>query len=381
MNLCNDRYIWAVKKYVTVSVTNDLATDQRVRKQCNSMHCAGWELVLIGRKLSESLPVERPYKVARMKLFFNRGAMFYAEYNIRLFFFLLFAKVDVLYANDLDTLPANAIVSLLRGKTLVYDSHEFFTEVPEIQGRWVKGVWKMLERICIHRAKIVITVNQSIANLLSDAYKLNEVLVVRNVPDKREAIVRRTRHELRLPAAPRLLILQGSGINMDRGAEELVEAMSMVGNAVLMIVGSGDALPVLKNMCTREALKNKVLFFPKMPYAEMMAYTISADLALSLDKDTNINYRYSLPNKLFDYIEASVPVLVSDLVELRRVVEEYGIGRVSQSHDPALLAVEIEAMLDDEASMELYRSNLKTLAGKLNWDHEFAPVIEEMAKL
>jgi glycosyltransferase involved in cell wall biosynthesis len=371
-----------VKKRIIVSVTNDLSTDQRVRKQCASLHEAGFEVMLIGRRQRGSLPVIRPYKLKRLRLFFNRKALFYAEYNFRLFFILLFSRAHLYYANDLDTLTANALASFIRRKPLVYDSHEYFTEVPEIQSRpLVKSVWKFLERAFIGRASIVLTVNESIATLLRDTYNLAKVHVVRNVPENTAVIVRKSREELRLPGGTRLLILQGSGINVDRGAEELLQAMAFMPNVLLMIVGSGDAVPMLKSMCEHGPLVRKVQFFPKMPYADMMAYTAIADLALSLDKDNNLNYRFSLPNKLFDYIAANVPVLVSDLVELRRIVEGSDIGRISKSHDPVLLAAEISSMLDDQDALMRYRANAKILSGSLNWNKEFEPVMKEIELL
>ncbi len=382
MNLCRVRYIWPVKKRIIVSVTNDLSTDQRVRKQCASLYDAGCDVLLIGRKLRGSLSVERPYKVMRLRLSFSRKALFYAEYNFRLFFILLFSKADLYYSNDLDTLSANALASFIRRKPLVYDSHEYFTEVPEIQGRpLVKSVWRFLESTFIHRASLVVTVNESIAGLLRDAYELEEVFVVRNVPESEVVLPRKNRNELHLPEGTRLLILQGSGINVDRGAEELVQAMAFVPNVMLMIVGSGDAVPLLKKMCETGPLIKKVLFFPKMPYADMMAYTSVADLALSLDKDNNLNYRFSLPNKLFDYIAAHVPVLVSDLVELRRIVLGADIGRVSKSHDPVLIAKEISSMLDDVEALARYRANAIIFAGTINWKSEFDAVLQRIETL
>src|SRR6478735_10941986 len=118
-------------KKIIVSVSNDLSTDQRVKKVCAYLHANGFEVVLLGRKLKNSLEItDRPYKTKRFNLWFNKGALFYANLNIRLFFYLLFHKSDWLLANDLDTLPANYYA---RGKrVLVYDTHEIFCEVPEL---------------------------------------------------------------------------------------------------------------------------------------------------------------------------------------------------------------------------------------------------------
>lgn len=371
-----------MKKRLLVSVSNDLSTDQRVRKQCHSLYTAGYEVVLIGRLLPESLPVERPYRLVRMRLWFRKKAAFYAELNVRLFWRLLFSRADLYYANDLDTLPANALAAAIRRKPLVYDSHEFFTEVPEIQGRqWVKKTWAFLERTCIGRAEVVLTVNPSIARLLEQSYALQKVHVVRNVPDAAAPRELHSRAALDLPEGVHLLILQGSGINVDRGAEELFEAVALTSGVHLLVVGSGDALPGLKQRAKGADLEGKITFKPRMPYRDMMAYTAAADLGLSLDKDTNLNYRYSLPNKVFDYVAAGIPVLVSDLVEVRRFVESHDLGVVASRLEPRYLADLVHATLSDEAAMMRYRKNARATAPGILWSKEYAPIVEEVAHL
>src|SRR5690606_31521802 len=124
-----------------------------------------YEVVLYGRKMSNEIPSAADFKFSLISVLFNKGFMFYALFNIQLFFKLLVTKVDIFYVNDLDTLPATYLVSAFRRKPLIYDSHEYFTEVPAIQIRpFVKAVWKFFERTCIRRCDVVITVSQSIAD-------------------------------------------------------------------------------------------------------------------------------------------------------------------------------------------------------------------------
>ena len=176
------------KKRVIVSVTNDLSTDQRVKKVCESITKLNTEILLIGRILPESKKLELPYTCIRMKLLFNHGPLFYAEYNIRLFFFLLFSKVDIYHANDLDTLLANYLASKIRRKPLIYDSHEYFTGVPEIQNRKiVKKIWTMIEGWIFPRLRHIFTVNDSIASLYNEKYG-KSVKTLRNIPRKSNTI-------------------------------------------------------------------------------------------------------------------------------------------------------------------------------------------------
>ena len=135
------------KKKIIISVTNDLSTDQRVKKVCGTLNAKNYDILLVGRKRPASLKLNRPYRTKRMKLIFNKGALFYAEFNIRLFILLVFSKVDIYHANDLDTLLANYLAAIIRRKPIVYDSHEYFLGEPDIQNRFiVKKVWTSIEQ-------------------------------------------------------------------------------------------------------------------------------------------------------------------------------------------------------------------------------------------
>lgn len=360
-------------KTAIVSVINDLSTDQRVHKVCSTLQRMGFDVTLVGRKQRKSLDLaERTYKTKRMFLLFEKGPMFYAEYQFRLFLYLLFHKADVLVANDLDTLWPNYRISGLKNVPLVYDSHELFCEVPELQNNpSKKKLWKRIERKIFPKLRHIFTVNDSIAKIYSDEYGV-DVKVVRNIPplSGQLGLKHTTKHELGIPGNKKIIVLQGAGINIDRGAEEAVEAMQYVDNAMLLIIGSGDVIDVLKKMVADLHLDDKVKFTGKVPFEKLLQYTHHADLGLTLDKDTNINYRYSLPNKLFDYIHAGVPVLSSDLVEIKKVIEEYHVGTTIESHDPKHIAEKINAILNDEATLQLWKKNTKIAAEKLNWETE-----------
>ncbi|HZH86956.1 MAG TPA: glycosyltransferase [Brumimicrobium sp.] len=366
-------------KKIIVSVTNDLFTDQRVHKVCSFLHENGYHVLLVGRKLRNSQPItDRPYRLKRFKLAFKQGALFYANYNLRLFCFLLFKKCDVLLSNDLDSLLANYCAHKMKRKTrLVYDTHELFTEVPELTSRpKVRKVWLKIEEWIFPKLKDVYTVNQSIADIYSKKYN-KEVRIVRNVSKLWKPEVILSKKELDLPEDQNIIILQGSGINVDRGGEEAVMAMKDIQNTLFLIVGSGDVIPQLKQMATTHGLEEKIRFVGRVPYDTMMNYTYHADLGLSLDKDTNPNYRFSLPNKIFDYIHTTTPVISSDLIELRRVIEKHDVGRIIPEHSAKAIAQTINSILDNPELLSLLKENCKKAALLENWEHE-SKVLEEI---
>jgi len=368
-------------KQVIVSVINDLSTDQRVDKVCRTLIKLDFAPVLVGRNKRDSKPLEpRMYAMHRMKLLFEKGPFFYAEYNIRLFFFLLFKKSHLLVSNDLDTLLPNYLISILRRVPLVYDSHEYFTETPELVNRkFVQSIWKKIERSIFPRLKNVFTVNESLARMFKKQYGV-DVKVVRNIPERVEYKTIETRQVLGLPLDKKIVILQGAGINIQRGAEEAVQAMQFLDDTILLIIGGGDVIDLLQNIVHDLALENKVRFLPRQPYEKLFQYTANADLGLTIDKDTNINYRFSLPNKLFDYIHARIPVLATPLLEIKNIVETYHIGGFIENHQPEHIAEKIKSMTGDQDQVMVWKENLKFASEELCWENEEKVLMEVYRK-
>ena len=354
-----------------VSVINDLVTDQRVDRACRALVKSGYDVLLVGRVLPASLAMgDKPYQHHRMKLIFTQGPLFYLEFQLRLFFFLLFKKAELLYSNDLDTLLPNYLNAKLKSAKLIYDSHELFCEVPElIEHPLKRKIWKTLERYLFPKLQNIITVNPSIAEIYEKEYH-KKLYVVRNIPLSRPISKTWSKKELGLPENKKIIILQGAGINVHRGTEELVEAMQYVDHTILLIVGSGDVIEELKKMRLELKLEERVIITGKVPYEQLANYTRIADLGLSLDKDTNLNYRYSLPNKLFDYIHAGLPVLISPLVEISRIVNNYEIGIIIESHEPKHIAEKINSALNDKERYNLWKKNLAKAQQDLSWEHE-----------
>ncbi len=370
-------------KQVIFTVTNDIYTDQRINKMARTLHDMVFSILLVGVKRKDSLPFSPDYaKVKRIPLVFHEKFWFYAEYNLKLFFFLLFRKCDLLVANDLDTLLPVHLVSRIRRKPLVYDTHEYFTGSPEVASRpKIFRVWKRLENLLFPKQKTIITVNGSIAGLYEQEYS-KKLHVVRNLPVYRRPDTDISRKSLGLPEEKKIILLQGSGINVDRGAEELLLSMLPhhgISNALLLIIGGGNVIDVLKQIVKEEGLEERVKFLPKMPYDKLLQYTAKADIGVSLDKDSSVNYRFSLPNKIFDYMVSGTPVLASDLPEVSAIIKKYNTGMIAQSHDPAHIAQCIKTMFEDETRLKQWRENCLKAARELCWEKE-EPKVREIYK-
>ncbi|SHJ76575.1 Glycosyltransferase involved in cell wall bisynthesis [Tangfeifania diversioriginum] len=357
----------AARKRIIVSVTNDLVSDNRVHKTCSTLADMGFNVLLAGRKLHHSPKLTpRSYSTRRFKLLFNKGPLFYACYNFRLFWILIFRKFDLLLANDLDTLPANYLAAKIKKKPLVYDSHEYFTEVPELVNRTtVQRIWEGLEKQLVPKVNAAYTVCDSIARIYTEKYGV-DFRVVRNVPAKQNFNPgddnTSENHE-------KIILYQGA-VNIGRGLEQAILAMKYLQGAKLLIAGDGDIITELQQLTEREGLQNKVQFLGRLPIDELAQLTPQAHLGLSIEEDLGLNYRYALPNKLFDYIRARVPVLVTDLPEMATLVKHYQIGETIHALEPKLLAEKMEEMLENQAKQAEWKQNLETAARELNWENE-----------
>lgn len=358
-------------KTAIVTVSNDLATDNRVSKTCNVLIESGYNVLLVGRKRKNSISLKQiNYRCLRLNLLFDKGALFYAELNIRLFFFLLFSKVDLIFANDLDTLPAAFLAHRFKRRSkIVYDSHELFTEAPELEGRFVKKIWERIEKMIFPKLEHIITVNDSIAEIFNSKYR-KSIVVIRNVSEKFEWSELKSKKELGIPEDKELIIVQGSGLNVDRGIEEAILAMQFIDNAILLIVGDGDVIPNAKELVKTHQLETKVLFFGKRPYKDLMQFTRYASIGLALDKPKSLNYRFALPNKLFDYIQANTAVICSNLIEIQKIVEKYEIGISIETISPEVIAVTINGLIENKGKLIAFQENCKQAAEEENWENE-----------
>ncbi|MBO4613736.1 MAG: glycosyltransferase [Bacteroidales bacterium] len=349
-------------KRIFVSVTNDMTNDQRVNRVCNTLCDMGFDVVVLCRRLKSSDELDpRRYSVKRFRLLFNKGMLFYACFNMRLFFYLLFHRCDTLLANDLDTLLANAMASKLKRKKLYYDTHELFTEVPELQDAgFKKKVWLWIERHCIHRPAATYTVCRSIADYYNEKYGL-DMKVVRNLPTTKEILPYEGRENI--------LLYQGA-LNMGRGIELLIEMMKHFPDYKLYIAGKGYMDAELKKMAADLNLSDKVVFTGNLRFDELHKLTSRAKIGFSVEQGESLNYKYALPNKVFDYIQAGTPVVCSNLPEMRAVVVEYAVGEIFGDHDAESLANLVSGMLDNQEKLAEYHNNCIVAAKVLNWENE-----------
>jgi glycosyltransferase involved in cell wall biosynthesis len=355
-------------------VINDLVSDQRAHRVAQTLHECGVSVILAGRRFYDSpAVVDREYRTRRFRFLFNRGFLFYGCFNLRLFFWLLFRRKGIFVANDLDTLPACWLASKFRRLPLVYDSHEYFTEVPELVGRkFVRNFWLKIEKVLVPDLKYAYTVSEPIAEEYRKAYNVN-FRVIRNFPYRSQFTA--PEPDIFQPESSRVIIYQGS-LNPGRGIESMILAIKHLEKYRFLVFGDGPLRGKLEKLVRDNSLADRIRFMGRIPFNKLQSYTGQASLGISLEENLGSNYYYSLPNKLFDYIQARIPVLVSDLPEMKKIVRKYNIGIVTDTHDPVALAGIIKQMMEDNEQRMTWKQNLQIAAEELCWENEKGKLIE-----
>lgn len=352
---------------IVMAVTNDLLTDQRVARSCAALNEAGFAVRLVGRNWPRNDKPARGYRVEKMRLLFKRKSFFYAEYNFRLFLKLMFCRFDMVYANDSDTLMGAYWGAKLRGKKLFFDAHEMFAEVPELVDRpKVKRFWERLERRYIPRVDGAVTVCQSIADEYERRHGV-KMGVVRNVPERSvcegEGDVERG-----------LLLYQGA-VNKGRGLDWMIHALEYLPECRLVVAGVGDELEKMKSLAAAKPWHERIVFLDRVLPAELRNLTRRAELGLCLLQNCGLNYYYSLPNRIGDFVSAEVPVLAIDFPEIRNVVSRYGVGALvgeQDASDARRLAAAVEQTLSDWRSMSSAerKGRFEKAQSDLCWDND-----------
>jgi glycosyltransferase involved in cell wall biosynthesis len=352
-------------KSIVISVTNDIGYDQRMLKTASSLISNSYNVKIIGRhKYNSKEYPELPYGVSayRFSLFFNKGKLFYIEYHIRLLFHLLFkVNADIFCAVDLDTIIPNLIVSKLRGKPLIYDAHEYFTEVPELQGRWLeKKLWKWVEKCSVPYCNAVYTVSESIANILENEYG-KKVETIHNLPNQYERD-RQLKKE-------NVILYQGD-LNEGRGLELAIKSMDAIEGYILWIAGDGYLRQNLDFLVQELTYPERIVFLGKLAPKELRTYTQRAKFGLNLLENKGLNYFYSLANKFFDFIQAGVVPITMNFPEYQRIQERYNCSILINTLDEDEYLTAIKEVISTENKYNDLLKNCDIAGSFLTWENQ-----------
>ena len=362
------------KKKIICTVTNDLSYDQRMHRICGSLAGAGYDVELLGRRRRSSgaLP-QRPFRQTRLFCYFEKGKLFYLEFNLRLLICLLGRRFDAICAVDLDTIAPAWAAGRLKGARLIYDAHEYFTEVPEVVRRHaVKRIWEWVGRFFIPHMDRCYTVGPALAGLLAEQYG-KSFEVIRNLPLRRPAESGRDK-----PDRP-VFLYQGA-LNEGRGLEALFTVLPAFPEAVLWLAGEGDLSETLRRQATEMGLADRIRFLGYVQPSDLPALTGQATIGFNLLENKGLSYYYSLANKAFDYIQEGLPSVQMDFPEYRALQEQYGAFQLVPDLSPENLTAAIRTLLEDQAHYDRIRKACLKAAEDLVWEKEEARLLAIYAR-
>lgn len=360
-----------LKPKLIFTVTNDLNFDQRMHRICNSLHDAGYEVLLVGRKKKSSKALlQKKFRQKRLGMFFQKGKLFYAEYNLRLIFYLLFQNYEAVCAIDLDTIVPCILISKLKSKKIFYDAHELFSELPEVFERpAIRRIWKGIEKFAFKNIDAGYTVTTSIADYFQQQYHF-KLSVVRNLPVKTVL----TNTEVHKRQAVYL-----GNLNIGRGIEEMMEAMPKI-NCDLLIVGDGELKNKLQEKAQVLSIQNRVTFSGSILPHELDEKLQQSKVGLCLIQNLGVSYYLSLSNKFFDYMMAGVPSVAMNWPEFKKINDEYGISVLIDDLKPESISKAFNLLFENDQVYKNIRQKCMEAREILNWENEAKILLDFYAR-
>ena len=353
---------------IICTVTNDLSYDQRMQRICTSLSSAGYDVVLVGRRLNNSRPLlAQPFTQKRLPCYFTKGFLFYTEYNLRLLCFLLFTKADAFCAIDLDTIVPNYTASIIKRKPRVYDAHELFTELIEVVSRpRVHKIWLAVERFMVTRFQHGYTVNFFIKEEFKRRYAV-DYQIVRNLPLKKEMNASEK--------YPRFTILYQGAVNEGRSFETLIPAMQLV-DANLLICGNGNYFTQVQDLIQQYGVQDKVTLMGAVLPNELKTITPKCHVGVTIFESEGLNQYYSLANRFFDYMMAGIPQICVNYPEYAHINNQYGFAYMINDVKPQTIALAMNNLMTDNVLYHQLQANCAIANEQLNWQQEEKTLIQ-----
>ena len=371
---------------VCMVLFGDLRYDFRVYRQAAALRDAGLEVVLVTTDFGGQLPaVWDEFELHKVRL--DRSRSLRRTYPL---FWLRAARLaastgaDVYHAHDLDALWPSARAAQRHGARLVYDSHELFVEQSSlVQRPGIRGFWRWLERRLIRRVDRVLTVSSAIAESLQRTYGLERPpVLIRNLPPYREPVAGDgLRQALGLVGDREPLVLYQGGFLTENGLADQITAMSRIEQGRLVLLGSGPTEASLRGLVAALGMDDRVHFLPRLPFPQLHPVTCGADLGLCVIRPTGNSFLWSMPNKLFEYLMAGLPVVAGDTPEIRRVIEETGAGVLVDPGDPEAIAEAIRELLTDLPRRRRMGEAALRSAERYCWEREIPRLLEVYEQL
>ncbi len=359
---------------IAIVITGHLLTDQRMIRTAGLLDDNNFNVHVYYReyfkyKSTQSPVTAFPFEATALRFGINSGIAFYVLFNLRIFFLLLFKKYSCYVSVDSDTLPALTLLSYLKGTLLIFDSHEYFAEVPELEGKQFKqAIWHRVTQMGVNRSAMRYTVSHTLADAMGRRYG-KPFAVIANVP----AYHQQSLHD----KFDRPTIIYQGALNKGRELELLVAAMKKLPDYNCIIIGEGDLSIALRQQAQTA---DNIVFLGLLKPDMINSYTRKCFLGYNLLDAQSKSYFYSLSNKYFDYMQAGIPSLSSKLPEYERLNAQHNCGLCIDNSEKTLINT-IVNLYNDTALYDKLSQNALLASLKNNWENESIELLKLYQKL
>lgn len=300
---------------------------------------------------------------------------FYLKFALILQYRLLFSSYSVCFAEDIYTLPFASVFNFFKRGKLIYDSRELYGYLAGLtKKKMLQSALKLIEKTFINSTANVLVTGEMDAAFLIKEYNINNIILLRNLPlykKVEEAFDFRAKYNI--SKEHKILLYQGMVLH-GRGLRLVFDILKKTDAYVLIILGHGENYNYYKTLARDKGIDKKIIFAGKIEQENLLNYTAGADAGVALIENVSLSYYYALPNKLFEYILAGIPVIVSNLPQMKKIVDEHKVGIAVDASDEAALIGEFNRFFENKTMLAEYKRNCVKAAEELNWQKE----IEEL---
>lgn len=368
-----------MKKNVLITFLGNIYYDTRCYNLFDALNKKDFSAKFVGFDwTSNNLSVqEEQISVHKLSRKYS-SIFFYLRFNLLLLKSALFEKFEIIFAEDLYTLPVCIIAGKFKRAKIIYDSRELFTHLAGLKDKkLLQSFWSFIEKLFIHKADIVLVTGEMDKDFLIEKYSLTNICLLRNLPLKQKPDRTIDFYELlKINPAKKILLYQGVVLH-GRGLGITFNVLQKSETFVLVILGEGDLLSYYKNLASTMNVSDKVFFLGRINQTELINYTSAAFLGLALIENVSLSYYYALPNKLFEYIMAETPAVVSNLPQMKHIIEKYNVGLCVDLDNEDLLE-KLEQLVTNEHLYKQLKQNCRTAAKELCWENEINNLFERI---
>ncbi|MBE0573181.1 MAG: glycosyltransferase family 4 protein [Ignavibacteriaceae bacterium] len=304
---------------------------------------------------------------------------FYLKFIWHIKLKLLNTKASIIFAEDIYTLPFAVIFGKLKRAKIYYDSRELFGYLAGLKEKKIKqAFWKLTEKFFIKKADYVMVTGPMDGEFLKKEYGIKNLILLRNLPRYYKSELKLDLHShLQIDKTKKIILYQGVLLK-GRGIEKIYAVLNELSDHVFVIAGGGEYEEYYKKLAAEMDVNDKVFFLGKLTQEDLPKITASVDIGVSLIENLSISYYHALPNKLFEYIMADVPVIVSDLPQMKEIVDKYDVGFAVDIDNKAELIDALKKLADDTHLYESKKQNCHIASQELNWEKEVTNLLKTL---